>query len=185
MPEYYAASADEETCRILSFILVPTGPLPSNLSFNQAQPETQLPQKKTLKRFCKPIMYATFPLGCRPMAAFLPVKEPGFLYTLEARFSYAGPSICHREQAWCDQMVQRPEKGNVGREYPLLSSAPWMILRKMRFISHEWTWNSGWPDFEKLTICFVFKMSFSFMEKFQVRDYVNARDGNIPKGKII
>lgn len=28
-------------------------------------------------------------------------------------------------------------------------------------------------------------MGFSFVEKFQTRDYLNPRDGSIPEGKII
>lgn len=80
----------------------------------------------------------------------------------------------------------KAKKGwNLGRECPLFSSVHWIILCRMKFISHEWTWNSDWSDFEKIPICFAFQMGFSFAEKFWTRDYVNTRHGHIPKGKTI
>ena len=77
------------------------------------------------------------------------------------------------------------QEGGTETETLPTPAAHWVILPRMEFISHEWTWNSSWPDFEKLPICFVFKIGFSFVEKFQIRDYVNPRDGSVPKGKII
>lgn len=80
------------------------------------------------------------PSGLRPMAADLPIKQLDFLCALEVMLSHAGSLGCRQGWWWCDQMLQRPEKGNIGGDCPHFHQPPGWPRR-------GWSWSaSSEPD---------------------------------------